>query len=114
MGLLDARREGRNGPTERGRRSEALASRLRLFGLLALLVPLFAGLQLIARESEPRVEVQTVTVEAPPAVPIVVVADAPVEKVVEHVVYVPVERRDAAPQAEPVTSDVHERVPAIA
>lgn len=62
--------------------------RLRLFGLLASLVPLFGGLQYLADESAPRVEVRLVA-SAPSSNEVV---QAPVERVVERIVYVPVER----------------------
>jgi hypothetical protein len=71
-----------------------LIARLRLFGLLTLLVPLFAGLQLIVHEGIPRVEVRLVAQDVPTTVPV----EVPVERVVERVVYVPVERVDTAPQ----------------
>ena len=63
-----------------------LTARLRLFGLLALLVPLFAGLQVIVHEGVPRVEVRLVAQDVQTTVPVQV----PVERVVERVVYVTV------------------------
>ena len=59
-----------------------LVARVQLFGLLILLVPLFAGLQHITREGIPRVEVRFV----PHDVPVMV----PVERIVERIIYVPV------------------------
>ena len=67
-----------------------LTAHLRLFGLLALLVPLFLGLQYVVREGVPRVEVRLVSQDVQTTVPV----EVPVERVVERVVYVPVERRD--------------------
>jgi hypothetical protein len=63
-----------------------LMARLRLFGLLVLLTPLFAGLQYAIGEAVPRVEVRFV----PQDVPIVVPVERIVERVVERVIYVPV------------------------
>lgn len=72
-----------------------ITSRLRLFGLLALLVPLFAGLQYLVREAVPRVEIRLVAQDAPAAPPVLVPVEVPVERVVERIVYVPVERSEA-------------------
>jgi hypothetical protein len=63
-------------------------TQLRLFGLVALMIPLFSGLQYIVREGVPRVEVRLVTQD----VPTTIAVEVPVERVVERVVYVPVER----------------------
>jgi hypothetical protein len=65
-----------------------LMTQLRLFGLLALMIPLFSGLQYIVREGVPRVEVRLVAQDVPTTVAI----EVPVERVVERVVYVPVDR----------------------
>jgi len=74
--------------------SEAeIRTRLRLFGLLALLVPLFAGLQYLVREAVPRVEIRLVSQDVPSSVPVLV----PVDRVVERIVYVPVDRPDTVP-----------------
>lgn len=62
-----------------------LMARLRLFGLLILLAPMFAGLQYVIG-GVARVEVRFV----PQDVPIVVPVERIVEKVVERVIYVPV------------------------
>jgi hypothetical protein len=70
-----------------------IAARLRLFGLLALLVPLFAGLQFIVREGVPRVEVRLVAQDVETTAPV----EVQVDHVVERVVYVPVERSDMLP-----------------
>lgn len=70
-----------------------LGARLRLFGLLASLVPLFGGLHYLADESAPRVEVRLVA----PATASNEVTQAPVERVVERIVYVPVERSETTP-----------------
>ena len=66
-----------------------LTAQLRLFGLLTLLVPLFAGLQYVVREGVPRVEVRLVAQDAQ--------TNVPVERVVERVVYVPVMRQASQP-----------------
>ena len=63
-----------------------LAARLRLFGLLVLLVPLFAGLQYLIRAGGPRVEIRFVAQDVPILVPV----ERIVERVVERIVYVPV------------------------
>jgi len=73
-----------------------LAPRLRFFALLALLAPLFWGLQLMVREQAPRVEVRLVYPEASVAM---VAAPAQAERVVERIVYVPVAPSDPAPSA---------------
>jgi hypothetical protein len=58
-----------------------------LFGLLAMLIPLFAGLQYLVYESVPRVEIRVITTDPPAAESIPV----PAERVVERIVFVPVE-----------------------
>jgi hypothetical protein len=68
-----------------------LAAQLRVFGLLALLVLLFVGLEHIVDEGVPRVEIRLVSRDVP--------IEVPVERVVERIVYVPVERAQAAPGA---------------
>jgi hypothetical protein len=70
-----------------------LMARLRLFGLLVLLAPLFAGLHYVIGEGVPRVEVRIV----PQDVPIVVPVERIVEKVVERVIYVPVPVDEPSP-----------------
>ena len=80
--MLDEMREGPERPKRLHMDSSKLTANLRLFGLLALLVPIFAGLQYIVREGVPRVEVRLVAQDAQTTVP--------VERVVERVVYVPV------------------------
>jgi hypothetical protein len=75
-----------------------LRAQLHLFGLLALLVPLFAGLQYVVREAVPRVEIRLVSRDVPAAVPVLVPVEVPVDRVVERIVYVPVDRPDAVPQ----------------
>lgn len=71
-----------------------LVARLRLFGLLVVLVVLFFGLQYLVGEGTPRVQVRVV----PQDVPVFV----PVERVVERPVYVPVPA-DAASAPETAT-----------
>ena len=63
-----------------------LAARLRLFGLLLLLIVLFAGLRYLVGEGAPRVQVRVV----PQDVPVFVPVERIVERVVERPVYVPV------------------------
>jgi hypothetical protein len=65
---------------------------LRLFGLLLLLVPLFAGLQLLIREGVSRVEIRFVSQDVPVLVPV----ERIVERVVERIVYVPVPPGDVS------------------
>ena len=88
-----------------------LTPHLRLFGLLALLVPLFLGLQYVVREGVPRVEVRLVPQDVQTTVPV----EVPVERVVERVVYVPVDRETSQPVTRgtdlaqtglPITSDL--------
>ena len=80
--MLDEMREGPERLKRLHMDYSKLTAHLRLFGLLALLVPIFAGLQYIVREGVPRVEVRLVAQDAQTTVP--------VERVVERVVYVPV------------------------
>jgi hypothetical protein len=70
----------------------------RLFGLLALLVPLFMGLQYLVQESVPQIEVRFIAPDAQSA------AQPPAERVVERVVYVPIEKAEPAPLRQPGTS----------
>jgi hypothetical protein len=82
-----------------GRLAEArpgLVARLQLFGLLLLLVPLFAGLQYVVGEGASRVEIRFVSQDVPVIVPV----ERIVERVVERIIYVPVpaeEVPDAGP-----------------
>jgi hypothetical protein len=69
----------------------------RLFGLLALLIPFFLGLQYLVQESVPQIEVRFIAPDAQTA------AQAPAERVVERVVYVPVERTETAPLRQPAS-----------
>ena len=63
-----------------------LPARLRLFVLLAVLIPLFGGLQsLLSREGAPRTEIRLV----PQTVPVIVEVERPVERVAERIVYLP-------------------------
>jgi hypothetical protein len=92
--MLDARRRIRAGVTGAADGAvSGLNPRLRLFGLLASLVPLFGGLQYLADETTPRVEVRLVA----PATTPDAAAQAPAERVVERIVYVPVERSNTTP-----------------
>jgi hypothetical protein len=70
-----------------------LVARMRFFGLLILIVPLFAGLQHLLSERFARVEVQLVSQDVPIFVPV----ERVVERVVERIVYVPVPY-DATPE----------------
>jgi hypothetical protein len=63
-----------------------LAARLRLFGLLLLLIPLFAGLQRLVTDAEAATEVRFV----PREVPILVPVERIVERAVERIIYLPV------------------------
>ncbi len=86
--MLIGSRTDREHPARDDSDRPAWIGRLRLFGLLALLVPLFAGLQFLVREAVPRIEIRFVSQDVPVNVPVVV----PVERVVERIVYVEVER----------------------
>jgi hypothetical protein len=63
-----------------------LSARLRLFVLLLLLIPLFAGLQRLVTDAEASSEVRF----APREVPVLVPVERIVERVVERVIYQPV------------------------
>ena len=65
-----------------------LMARLRLFGLLVLLIVLFVGLQYLVGAGTPRVQVRVVTEDVPVFVP--------VERIVERPVYVPVPADETA------------------
>jgi hypothetical protein len=77
-----------------------LVARVRLIALLALLVPLFGGLQALIEESVPRVEIRIVPREVPVQIPVEVPVQVPVDRVVERVVYVTVPA-DATPAPTP-------------
>src|SRR5206468_11163783 len=72
-----------------------LLARLRLFGLLALLVALFGGLQALVDEGVPRVEIRFVPREVPVQVPV----EVPIDRIVERIVYVPVPVGGTGPAA---------------
>jgi hypothetical protein len=74
-----------------------LSARLRLFGLLLLLIPLFAGLQRLVSDAEASAEVRLV----PRDVPVLVPVERIVERVVERIIYepVPVDPTPEAPLA---------------
>src|SRR3954470_7246091 len=74
-----------------------LAARLRLFGLLFLLIPLFAGLQQLVFDAAPRIEQQFISEDPPTPVP--------VERTVERIIYVPVPY-DGTPGPSPSGPDV--------
>lgn len=63
----------------------AWMARARLYFLLLLLLPLFAGLQYLVQEGVPRVEIRFVSEDVPVVVPV----ERVVDRVVERVVYVP-------------------------
>jgi hypothetical protein len=90
-----------------------LVARLRLFGLLILLVPLFGGLQALLEEGVPRVEIRIVPRDVPVTIPVEVPVEVPVERVVERVVYVPVaaDQVGAAPATEMAPSVASSPVP---
>lgn len=71
----------------------ALMARVRLFALLILLMPLFAGLQHLVQEGVPRVEIRFVSQDVPILVPV----ERVVERIVERIIYVPVEQ-DVEPE----------------
>lgn len=98
----------------------ALVPRLHLFAFLAVLGPLFAGLNVLVLESVPQVEVRFVSAESTAPAPDPVFVD----RVVERVVYVPIDnlpapetavRPDASSEAaasatsEPVSGEAAER-----
>lgn len=74
-----------------------LIARLRLFGLLAVLGPLFAGLNGLVLESVAQVEVRFISAESTQPAPDVVV----VERVVDRLVYVPVDNLSVAATSRP-------------
>lgn len=74
-------------------RRPGLAARLRLFGLLLLLIPLFAGLQHLVTDAEAATGVRF----APREVPVLVPVERIVERAVERVIYQPVPA-EAAPE----------------
>src|SRR4051794_34237195 len=92
--MIDERRQKRAQAARASRALAGLGPRLRLFGLLALLIPLFAGLQFLVYESVPRVEVRFVPADAPAA------EQPPTERVVERIVFVPIESAGSAPMSE--------------
>jgi hypothetical protein len=69
-----------------------LSARVRLFGLLILLIPLFAGLQRLVADAEASAEIRLTSREVPVLVPV----ERIVERVVERIIYQPVPA-DAAP-----------------
>src|SRR5262245_49759351 len=85
--MLDARRWNRVSSAGSNLRLGDFGPRLRLFVLLGVLAPLFVGLQYIVQESVPQIEVRFISPDAQVAS----------ERVVERVVYVPVEKTETAP-----------------
>jgi hypothetical protein len=77
-------------------RRPGLGARLRLFGLLLLLVPLFAGLQLLVLDGSPP-DVRITSRDVPALVPV----ERIVERVVERIVYVPVPADEPAGSVTP-------------
>jgi hypothetical protein len=69
---------------------------MQLFGLLVLLVPLFAGLQYLIGEGVSRVEIRIVSQDVPVIVPV----ERIVERIIERVIYVPVPA-DGTPETAP-------------
>src|SRR5438309_277760 len=74
-----------------------LIARLRLFGFLALLVPLFSVLHGLIEDGIPRVEIQLVPRIVPVERPIEVI----VERIVERLVYIPVPTIPSRPWVRP-------------
>src|SRR5688500_16261531 len=74
-----------------------VVARVRLFGLLSLLVPTFAGLHYVAREGVPRVEVRFVSRDVPVPIEVGVPIEVLVDRIVERIVYVTVPARESAP-----------------
>jgi hypothetical protein len=68
------------------RRRPGLAARVRLFGLLLLLIPLFVGLQRLVADAGSSVELRIVPREVPVLVPV----ERTVERIIERVTYEPV------------------------
>jgi hypothetical protein len=89
--MLDAQRRNGGSSAGSGLRLAGFGPRLRLFVLLGLLAPMFVGLQHIVQESVPQIEVRLIPPDAQ------VAGSTPSERVVERVVYVPVERTETAP-----------------
>jgi len=73
-----------------------MMARVRLFTLLLLLAPLFAGLQYLMQEGVPRVEIRFVSEDVPVVIPV----ERIVERIVERVIYVAGEPELEAPEAE--------------
>lgn len=74
------------------RAQDGVPANVRLFVLLALLLPLFGGLQYLAQEAAPRDVASTAPPRVVEAVPVLVRVERPVERIV----FVPVERLDEA------------------
>lgn len=74
-----------------------LVARLRAFGLLALLVPVFSAFGVAAEQGVPRVEIQLVPREVLVHVTVEVPIEVSIERVVERVVYVPVPMQGFSP-----------------
>jgi hypothetical protein len=89
-------REDRRRSLWSARAQTGIHSQLRLYGLLVLLLPLFGGLQYLVQEAAPR-SATTVAREAEAAASVEVV---PVDRVVERVVFVPIDRMDDSAHAE--------------
>src|SRR5689334_22375153 len=92
-GMLGRRRAVRTRVARLMQARPGALARLRLFGLLVLLVALFGGLQALVDEGVPRVEIRFVPREVPIQVPV----EVPVDRVVERIVYVPVPVEGASP-----------------
>jgi hypothetical protein len=93
--------QGNRSESERGDKlaqaRPTLVARLRLFGMLAVLGPLFAVLNSVVLESVPQVEVRFIAAESTqPATDVVVV-----ERVVDRLVYVPVDNLSVATPQSP-------------
>ena len=97
--MLDARSRNCGAFLGRARDGAGLVSRLRLFAMLAVLVPIFGGLQYLVREQAPRVVVREV---GPSQATTTSVVQAPTERIVERIVYVPVAAAEPAPSKQVV------------
>ena len=84
--MRSANQAVRAGARRLGAAYPGLSARLRLFVLLLLLIPLFAGLQRLVTDAEASAEVRL----APREVPVLVPVERIVERVVERVIYQPV------------------------
>src|SRR6266540_3862575 len=95
--MLDARQRNRASSAGSPRMLTGPGRRIRLFALLAVLIPLFVGLQYLVQESVPQIEVRFIAPDAQATGS----GQVSGERVVERVVYVPVEKTETAPMSVP-------------